>query len=117
MHSKVHIYSLNTHNSYSTLEAGKGAREREGTKGSGERGDTKWAGERGGKKFFRYGVGTQLMLAASSSSAQALLEDSARRCLNAEEMAALTDRLKEVRHYCVHMWSHVTCTVSTCGVM
>lgn len=46
--------------------------------------------------FFRYGVGTQLMLATTSSSAKALLEDSARRCLETEEMAALTERLREV---------------------
>ena len=53
-------------------------------------------GEDGGSSFFRYGVGTQLMLATVSSSARALLEDSARRCLNEEEMEALTHRLQEV---------------------
>ena len=52
-------------------------------------------GDEGGK-FFRYGVGTQLMLAAVSSSARGLLEDSARRCLDEEEMEALTHRLREV---------------------
>ena len=50
----------------------------------------------GGGMFFRYGVGTQLMLATASSRAKSLLEDSARRCLDAEEMAALTERLREV---------------------
>lgn len=58
--------------------------------------------ERGGgggdeeRPFFRYGVGTQLMLAMVSSSAKALLEDSARRCLDDDEMEALTQRLREV---------------------
>ena len=46
--------------------------------------------------FFRYGVGTQLMLATTSSSARALMEDSARRYLDSEEMTALTERLREV---------------------
>lgn len=63
-----------------------GARSKERGPGEGERG-----------MFFRYGVGTQLMLATMSSSAKALLEDSARRCLDTEEVAALTERLREVR--------------------
>ena len=54
-------------------------------------------GEEGGGMFFRYGVGTQLMLATASSSAKALMEDGARRCLDPEEIAALTERLREVR--------------------
>lgn len=68
--------------------------------------------ERGEQLFFRYGVGTQLMLAATSSSAKALLEDSARRCLETEEMTALTERLREVQsvgHY------HAAANVFTIG--
>ena len=59
--------------------------------------------------FFRYGVGTQLMLATTSSSAKALLEDSARRCLETEEMAALTERLREVQSVC-HFHAVATCS-------
>ena len=60
-------------------------------------GEGEGEGEReGGTLFFRYGVGTQLMLAATSSSAKALLEDTARRCLDNQEMRALTDRTREV---------------------
>lgn len=53
--------------------------------------------ETGGPKFFQHGVGTQLMLASLSSSAKAMLMDSARRLLGEEEIQALTERLKEVR--------------------
>ena len=53
--------------------------------------------ETDGPKFFQHGVGTQLMLASLSSSAKAMLMDSARRLLGTEEIQALTERLKEVR--------------------
>ena len=58
-------------------------------------------GEDGGRAFFRYGVGTQLMLATVSSSARALLEDSARRWLDEQEMEALSHRLREVSTFCL----------------
>ena len=48
------------------------------------------------RKFFEYGMGTQMMMASTSSQAKQLLLDRARRLLADSDMEALKDKLKMV---------------------